>query len=412
MRILLALYFMFTQAIAQVAPPTVFPAAPNYVLPSMQSNSPWSYRAPIYGSGLPAFYPLRPPSMLAAPVYAPGYATGYAPNYALGPYGQQPYAFGLGGPMLPPPPQQNSLAPLLALGLPLFAQMFGAPTSGGGLSLNGGASSPVTSIDDCETCRGLRSSPVLRRFGPPLTPPSDLRAEAPGATEAAVPMTPIAAAVPAYQPAVLPTAAVVRSSSPAVDRIATVDETPAPAPVTAAPTPAARVFPKPTATTVVRGTGTPGITTTRERATPAELLVVRARTRDEQRSQGAPVWNTFLHNFKICAPGCQPADYGTFGSRGNNSCHPSGRAIDIHKMVCGGRVFTAIANQPEFRSMVACMGSAPGNRTKSQRPVAPVRGLLPMRTLYQNKDPRRYGVTQAHYDHAHFSITCFNGRVW
>lgn len=394
MRILLALYFIFTQATAQVVPQPAMPAATNYILPSMQATAPWGagygfggIRPPIYGSGLPSAYP------------APGLQ-----RWGLG-GSAQPFPWTLGGPrfpgypmagpMLPPQPQQqNGLGSLLALGLPLFAQMFG-----GGLTTS--TPTPV-GVDDCESCRSIRSSPVVRRLSPPQPAPEDDAR----VTEARVPVAQVAAAVPSVPRAIVPTSA--PTSTARVDRVATTEPEAAPSPVPAAVSRPAVA----TAAAVVRRQSPRGIVTRKVPASPAELLVVRARTQGERRSQSAPVWNTFINNFKICAPGCVPDDYGTYGSRGNRSCHPSGRAIDIHGMICNGRKYRAIDNQPEFRRMVQCMESAPGNRNKSQRPVATVRGLLPMRTLYQNKSRAVYGATLGHYDHAHFSITCFNGRVW
>lgn len=109
------------------------------------------------------------------------------------------------------------------------------------------------------------------------------------------------------------------------------------------------------------------------------------------KTESAPIWKPFIRNFEKCAPGCEPTDYGTWGKRGNRSCHPTGEAIDIFGMTCGNKHYPAL-NAPRngpFQKMVRCMKEKMG-----------------MSVLYRDKDPKKHGLTKAHYDHAHFSYTC------
>lgn len=96
----------------------------------------------------------------------------------------------------------------------------------------------------------------------------------------------------------------------------------------------------------------------------------------------APIWGSFIGHFKACAPGCIPARYGTFGRRGNKSCHPSGRAVDVGAIICRGTPHMAIKGG-QFTQFASCM---------SER----------MHTLYRNGR----GRTAGHHDHAHFSNGC------
>lgn len=96
----------------------------------------------------------------------------------------------------------------------------------------------------------------------------------------------------------------------------------------------------------------------------------------------APIWGSFISNFKSCAPGCVPARFGTYGRRANASCHTSGRAVDVGAIVCRGQTYPAIRGG-RFAEFVSCM-----------------RGR--MKTLYRNG---RH-VTLGHHDHAHFSNGC------
>lgn len=98
--------------------------------------------------------------------------------------------------------------------------------------------------------------------------------------------------------------------------------------------------------------------------------------------QSAPIWSSFISNFRSCAQGCVPANYGTYGTRGRPSCHNTGRAVDVGAIVCGGSTHKAI-NGGRFAQFVACMRSK-------------------MKTLYRNGSH----VTQGHHDHAHFSNGC------
>ncbi|MCO5114467.1 MAG: hypothetical protein M9899_09875 [Bdellovibrionaceae bacterium] len=99
-------------------------------------------------------------------------------------------------------------------------------------------------------------------------------------------------------------------------------------------------------------------------------------------SNSAPIWPSFITNFKKCAPGCIPANYGTYGKRGGRSCHPSGRAVDVGAIICKGQTYKAI-NGGRFSEFVGCM-----------------RGQ--MKTLYRNGKH----ITLGHRDHAHFSNGC------
>lgn len=96
----------------------------------------------------------------------------------------------------------------------------------------------------------------------------------------------------------------------------------------------------------------------------------------------APIWPSFIENFKQCAPGCIPANYGTYGKRGGRSCHPTGRAVDVGAIICNGNTHPALSGG-EFSTFVECMKGH-------------------MKTLYRNGKH----VTKGHRDHAHFSNGC------
>lgn len=111
-----------------------------------------------------------------------------------------------------------------------------------------------------------------------------------------------------------------------------------------------------------------------------EVRIYRANLK--MPSNSAPIWPSFITNFKKCAPGCIPANYGTYGKRGGRSCHPSGRAVDVGAIICKGQTYKAI-NGGRFSEFVGCM-----------------RGQ--MKTLYRNGKH----ITLGHRDHAHFSNGC------
>ena len=113
-----------------------------------------------------------------------------------------------------------------------------------------------------------------------------------------------------------------------------------------------------------------------------------ARTQAERSAQRAPIWPSFVKNWKQCAPGCQPTEYAAWGRRGGPSCHPTGQAIDVGAMICNGQKYKAI-NRGRFEVMVNCM------RKK-------------MKTLYRNGAD----VTLGHHDHVHLSNGCHGGRIW
>jgi hypothetical protein len=126
---------------------------------------------------------------------------------------------------------------------------------------------------------------------------------------------------------------------------------------------------------------------------PQVRITVSTRVISTASNMRTPIWGPFARNFAICAPGCQPARMGIHRPEdGRRSCHHSDRAIDVGAMICGGRAYTAYTAR--FGQMVACM------RQK-------------MPTLYQQWHKRaRYGDTQAHFDHAHFSIRCYGGTFY
>lgn len=133
---------------------------------------------------------------------------------------------------------------------------------------------------------------------------------------------------------------------------------------------------------------------------PAEQRAVRARNNAERSAQSSAAWTTFYRLFKQCAPNCEPTNYDAF-AHNRYSCHNQGRAIDLHGMVCGGQVISAIQERNQsgpFDQMVKCvqgLGKNPSSR---------------MIVLWHQHNGR--GVTRDHYDHAHFSIGCYNGRYW
>ncbi len=128
----------------------------------------------------------------------------------------------------------------------------------------------------------------------------------------------------------------------------------------------------------------------------ASPLLIKAKRADMR----TPVWKTFARNFAQCAPGCQPV--GTNVHRphnGRKSCHHVDRAIDVFGMSCGGKRY--MSGSRAFGRMVSCM-----------------RGKMP--TIYQQAHKIRAArargerisaglLTDAHYDHAHFSIGCYGG---
>ncbi len=99
-------------------------------------------------------------------------------------------------------------------------------------------------------------------------------------------------------------------------------------------------------------------------------------------STKAPIWASFIANFRKCAPGCVPANYSTYGRRAKPSCHDTGRAADVGAITCAGRTYKAI-NRGKYETFVGCMKKH-------------------MIVLYRNGK----GVTTGHHDHAHFSNGC------
>jgi hypothetical protein len=111
-----------------------------------------------------------------------------------------------------------------------------------------------------------------------------------------------------------------------------------------------------------------------------------------------PICSPFYKALKACEPTCEPINYTSYNNRGDGgrSCHNSGRAIDVFGIKCSdtGKSYMAIGNSQRFRDLIKC------SRQK---------GLV---VLYRNKNPHKCGITQAHYDHAHFSIKCHGGKYW
>lgn len=98
-------------------------------------------------------------------------------------------------------------------------------------------------------------------------------------------------------------------------------------------------------------------------------------------SESSPVWGTFIRNLGQCAPGCKPVNYNAYRSQ-RNSCHYTGRALDVGAIRCDGKTYQAISGG-KYASMVQCMKRK-------------------MRVLYRNGP----GRTSGHHDHAHFSLGC------
>lgn len=111
-----------------------------------------------------------------------------------------------------------------------------------------------------------------------------------------------------------------------------------------------------------------------------------------------PICSPFYKALKACEPTCEPINYTSYNNRGDGgvSCHNTGRAVDVFGIKCSdtGKSYMAIGNSQRFRDLVKC---------------ARQKGLV---VLYRNKNPHKCGITQAHYDHAHFSIKCHGGKYW
>ncbi len=148
-----------------------------------------------------------------------------------------------------------------------------------------------------------------------------------------------------------------------------------------------------------------------EPETNQAIINVRIRNNYERRAQTADIWKPFMRNFQACAPGCEPANYSGLPRRSIPAA--PGRALDVHAMICGGRQTYKAINQGRFSQMVACMQQKgalafpPISKNNHRRMI---KGELVV--LFQNGDPMSEGVTQAHYDHAHFSIGCYNYTYW
>jgi hypothetical protein len=109
--------------------------------------------------------------------------------------------------------------------------------------------------------------------------------------------------------------------------------------------------------------------------------------------RGYPIWASFVGKFRQCAKGCVPYIV-SVNRPGAVSCHNGGKAIDVGGLVCSGKTYMAI-KRGRFDTFVGCMKGK-------------------MKTLYRQAHKLHLGITQAHYDHAHFSNGCTvqGGRRW
>jgi hypothetical protein len=109
--------------------------------------------------------------------------------------------------------------------------------------------------------------------------------------------------------------------------------------------------------------------------------------------RGYPIWASFVGKFRQCAKGCVPYIV-SVNRPGTVSCHNGGKAIDVGGLVCSGKTYMAI-KRGRFDTFVGCMKGK-------------------MKTLYRQAHKLHLGITQAHYDHAHFSNGCTvsGGRRW
>jgi hypothetical protein len=102
------------------------------------------------------------------------------------------------------------------------------------------------------------------------------------------------------------------------------------------------------------------------------------------------IWKPFKANLDACAKKlglgkCDPIRANVYRGT-NDTCHYSGRAIDVGAIQCDGKVYEAIS-RGKYEKVVKCVKD---------------RG---MKVLYwQNK--KGAGVTANHQDHGHFSLGC------
>lgn len=122
-----------------------------------------------------------------------------------------------------------------------------------------------------------------------------------------------------------------------------------------------------------------------------DLFSASAKRRKKKSSgrsvSSAPIYRRFVSSFNSCARGCKMGRTGTWGKRGNRSCHPTGQALDLHSMVCGGKSYTPLTSK--FYALVKCM------RGKGWK----VLHNYCVKGLPKNK-------TTCHKDHGHFSLGC------
>lgn len=130
---------------------------------------------------------------------------------------------------------------------------------------------------------------------------------------------------------------------------------------------------------------------------PAPNLELKffARSKQESASKSQPIWPVFERAFRNCSKDCIPWEY--HAKRPSYGCHSEGRALDLHAIKCGGKVYKAISEAKvagKFTSVKSC--------------IARQKGIA--RVLWHNGR----GVTEGHYDHAHISLGCRRGggRYW
>jgi hypothetical protein len=127
---------------------------------------------------------------------------------------------------------------------------------------------------------------------------------------------------------------------------------------------------------------------------------VRAPKRTTSKGTGksvssAPIYGAFIQAFKSCEPGCTPVNVGTWGSRGNKSCHPQGRAVDVGGVQCSSGKH--MAPGARFEKYVRCMER---------------KGWKALFKYCVKGAPKNN--TTCHRDHAHFSKGCTvkGKRTW
>lgn len=135
---------------------------------------------------------------------------------------------------------------------------------------------------------------------------------------------------------------------------------------------------------------------------------VTPATKDELKTQAAPIWKPFMQRFKACVPNCEPTGYTTWGGRENASCHPQGLAVDVKGMYCSddGRHYSALDRWDRFQTMVECMKT----QMRFYRVHPNGKREIVVGVLYRQHRGR--GPTKDHHDHVHMSLGCYDGWVY